>query len=190
MTERNDEPARVAPETPAEEQADHRLAVVEGLTLPYAALLTLQAGIPPLLRIPYWPGPCIFQSELGSGTLQSTAAEDALIRRSGQREGYVLGSVRQGPKTPPISAFVLRKTVGDVHLIDAGNETLDCFANSSLDTFLASLLAFHGAFDHLLGVSEDREKHVESFRQLLTKIDAPCLESPDHYWPGWLEAMK
>lgn len=172
------------------EDEDHRLASIEGLTLPYAALLGLQAGLPRLLRIPYWPGPCIFQSELGSGTLHSTEAEDAVIRRSGAHQGYIIGSVRQGPKTPPFSVFVLRKTVGDVYLLDAGDETLDCFANSSLDTFLASLLAFHGAFDHLLGSGDEREKHVESFRQLLEKIDAPCLESPDHYWPGWLEAMK
>ena len=173
----------------AEEETDDHLTDATGIDLPEATLATLRAGLPRLLRIPGWPGPSLFQSELGSGTLVSSADPAAPVQREGEHAGYVFGSVRQTPTATPFSVFVLRPA-GDVYLLDAGDPARDCFVNVSLSAFLASMLALHGAFDHVLGVSEDREKNVASFRELLVKLDAKSTESDEHYWPGWLEAMK
>lgn len=172
---------------------DHVLGdlATRGIDLPERTLETLRsAGVPRLLRVVGWPGPALFHSELAGGQLISTSTPGGLIERHGDNEGYVLASVRQGPKTPPFSVFVLRRNKGDVFLLDARDPDQDRYVNASLDTFLASMLAFHGAFDHLMTESEEREKHVASFRALLLRIDPHALDDEQHYWPGWLEEMR
>ncbi len=176
------------PEREDQDEADDHLSDATGIELPEATLAALRSGLPRLLRVKDWPGPALFHSELGSGTLVSSTDPAALIQREGEHAGYIFGSVRQSPDAEPYSVFVLRPS-GDVYLLDAGDPARDCFVNVSLAAFLASMLALHGAFDHVLGVSEEREKHVASFRELLVKLDAKSTESDEHYWPGWLEAM-
>lgn len=173
-----------------EPDEDHVVTLTEGIDLPERTLDGLRAGVPRLLRVKGWPGPALFQSELGDGLLRSTATPGALIERSGEHEAYILGSVRLGPKTAPLSVFVLRRGSGEVHLLDASDPEQDRFANVSLAAFMASMLAFHGAFDHLMVDDEEREKHVASFRALLSKLDARALEDPHYYWPGWLQEMQ
>ncbi len=166
------------------------LRVAERIELPESTLDGLRAGIPKLLRAKGWPGPALFQSELGEGVLRSSAEPDALLTREGEHEAYLLGSVRLGPKTPPLSVFALRKGSGEVVLLDAHDPSEDRFVNASLAAFLGSMLAFHGAFDHLMTEHEGREKHVASFRELLERIDARALDDAHNYWPGWLVEMQ
>lgn len=179
----------IAPESLPDEHV-LSVAATTGIDLPAAALEALRTvGVPRLLRVIGWAGPALFQSELAEGALVSTATAGALVERTGEHEGYVLGSVRLGPKTPPYSVFVLLRSSGEVWLLDTSNAEMDRYVNASLDAFLASMLAFHGAFDHLMVSSEDREKHVASFREVLGRIDARALADDHNYWPGWIEEM-
>jgi hypothetical protein len=178
-----------------------------GVDLPPATLKALATtGVPRELRLPDWAGPVLFHSELGSGRLVSTAAPDALVRRTGEHEGYILGSVRDaashargeaggasagaGAGGSIHSVFVLRKSVGDVLLLDISKPEDDRFVNSSLDAFLASMHAFVAGWAHFAtDVSERGDAVIASFRALLSKLDARALASPEHYWPGWLDEL-
>lgn len=164
-----------------------------GLELPGATLDALIGdGVPRELALPDWEGPTLFSSELTSGRLISTTEPGALIERRGEHEGYVLGAVRDRETKLAYSAFVLRKGIGDVWLLDATRPEDDRFVNGSLDAFLASMHAFHTAFPHLVDTLDESERRrlVASFRALLTKLDPRALETPEHYWPGWIEELE
>lgn len=176
------------------EQDDHlREDARGGVELPKATLDALvRDGVPRELVLPEWEGPTLFSSELANGTLALTSSPGALVERTGEHEGYVIGAVRDVATKLPYSAFVLRKRKGDVWLLDATRPEDDRFVNASLEAFLASMHAFHTGFSHLMDTLDDdeRRKLVASFRGLLTKLDPRALQHPDHYWPGWLDELE
>ena len=160
-------------------------------------------GVPRELSLPDWPGPVLFHSEIGSGRLMSSADDDALVRRVGVNEGYIVGSVRDarpakrsGTGTGSggrnvYSVFCLRKGVGDVVLLDVAKESDDRFVNSSLAAFLTSMHAFATGWAHFASDgTEAGDAVLASFRALLTKLDPRALANAEHYWPGWLEELE
>ncbi len=168
-------------------------AAIEGLDLPKATLEALTtSGVPPELCLPDWGGPTLFTSEIGEGRLVPTSDPGALVSRLGDEEGYILGSVRETVDyvPAPYAVFVLRKGSGEVYLLDVSDPASDRFVNTSIGTFMASLLAFRTAFARLVDDSPDRAKVVASFRKLLAKLDEPALDDEDHYWSGWLEELE
>lgn len=161
------------------------------VVLPPLTLYALRReGVPALLRLPQWPGPTLFSSELGEKRIVSTAEPDALVSRLGDHEGYIIGSVRDTMGEPKLhSVFVLRREVGDVFLLDVADASQDRFVNSSLETFVSAMEAFFMGFPHMTGDPVVAKKTLATFRSLLEQLDAPALADPEHYWPGWLEAL-
>lgn len=163
-----------------------------GVELPEATLRALTTtGVPRELRLPEWPGPTLFTSELGGGRLVSTADPAAIVARTGAETGYLLGSVRDttGDVGHVHAAFALRRGTGEVFLLEVLDPSIDRFVASDLAVFLTALDAFHTAWP-LMVSGPTREAVVASFRALLTKLDARALEDPESYWPGWLEELE
>lgn len=70
-----------------------------GIDLPDSTVRALSTtGVPHELRLPDWPGPTLFHSELGAkagaGRLVHTSEPGAIVARSGTNAGYIIGSVR------------------------------------------------------------------------------------------------
>jgi hypothetical protein len=168
-------------------------AALAGVSLPKETLAALSSsGVPRELRLPDWAGPTLFTSEIGGGRLVSTTEAGALVSRTGKNEGYLIGSVRDttGEVSAPYSVFCLRREVGDVVLLDIRDASHDCFVNSNLHAFLASMDALRTSWNHLMADSPEREAFVASFRKLLTALDARALDDEANYWPGWLEELE
>lgn len=168
-------------------------AALSGIDLPEATRTALStSGVPRELRLPDWPGPVLFRSELGGGRLVSSSEEGALVRRTGMNQGYIFGSVRDAGTTGKIySVFCLRRGVGDVVLLDVAKAEDDRFVNSSLAAFLTSMNAFATGWAHFAtDGTEQGDAVLASFRALLTKLDPRALANAEHYWPGWFEELE
>lgn len=186
------------PEPEAHEEDVLAAAALSGVDLPEVTRTALSTtGVPRELRLPDWPGPVLFHSELGGGRLVSSSEEGALVRRTGMNQGYLFGSVRDAASGTGTGAgkiysvFCLRRGVGDVVLLDVAKAEDDRFVNSSLAAFLTSMNAFATGWAHFAtDGSEKGDAVVASFRALLTKLDPRALANAEHYWPGWLEELE
>jgi hypothetical protein len=145
--------------------------------LPLATIESLRTvGVPGELRLAGWLGPTLFSSEVSDGRLAE------------EKDGYLLGSVRETSGAPQVHArFWLQRGTGTVLWESPRGPT---FANSDVGSFtwlLNYFAAEWGAGD--LG-DESLQRLITGLRREIERLDPRALKDDDGFWPAWIAQLN
>jgi hypothetical protein len=145
------------------------------LDLPLSTIETLRTvGVPRELRLAGWLGPTLFSSEISDG------------RMSEEREGYLLGSIRETSGAPQVYArFWLQRATGVVLWESPRGPTV---ANSDVGSFTRSLNYFATGWGD--PDDESLQRLIAELRGEIERIDPRALEDEDGFWPTWIAQLN